>query len=92
MSHLSIEEAERIHGGRLDRRRKYFLWEDQVCIDGKCTSPCSGCFESGEYGGMEHLYDYDQKAQCRKGAGCSECGYTGKRITHFPYPASMLSD
>lgn len=43
------------------------------------TESCSGCFESGDYGGNAHNYPYDQKAQCYIGAGCEECGYTGKR-------------
>lgn len=43
------------------------------------TMECSGCFEWGEYGGMAHLYPYDNKANCHVGNGCEECGYTGKR-------------
>jgi hypothetical protein len=48
------------------------------------TMPCSGCYEPGEYGGNEHLYQWDAKARCRVGAGCRECGYTGKRRVDVP--------
>ena len=47
------------------------------------TLPCSGCYSAGEYGGSEHNYPYDG---CRLGAGCHECGYTGKRRTYFAMP------
>lgn len=43
------------------------------------TESCTGCLESGEYGGNEHYYHYDTKARCHVGSGCDECGYTGKR-------------
>lgn len=43
------------------------------------TKECSGCFEPGEYSGLTYLYPYDSKAKCYVGAGCAECGYTGKR-------------
>lgn len=42
------------------------------------TASCTGCFESGEYGSLEAFYPWDEKAKCRIGAGCSECGHTGK--------------
>lgn len=90
MEHLTIQDAERLHGKKLDRRRKYFLWDERVCVDGKFTVSCSGCFDAGDYGGLAHNYEYDKKAQCRIGAGCSECGYTGKRISSFPCPISLL--
>jgi hypothetical protein len=52
------------------------------------TGPCSGCYESGEYGGNADNYPYDAKARCRIGAGCSECGFTGKRrrAEWVPFP------
>ncbi len=56
-----------------------------VVVDGRdgfnvrVTTSCSGCYEPGEYCGMEYLYPYDSKAGCRMGNGCHECGYTGKR-------------
>ncbi len=56
-----------------------------VMLDGiegfmvRFTMSCPGCCELGEYNGLAHLYPYDKKAQCHIGAGCSECGYTGKR-------------
>lgn len=42
------------------------------------TVSCTGCFEFNEGLGM-HRYQYDDKAHCYVGHGCSECGYTGKR-------------
>lgn len=52
------------------------------------TQACTGCFESVEghvpYQDGKPIYPYDEKARCYVGAGCSECGYTGKRRwTHF---------
>lgn len=42
------------------------------------TASCSGCLES-EDGRPVGRYPFDAKARCSIGAGCSECGYTGKR-------------
>jgi hypothetical protein len=46
------------------------------------THSCSGCFES-EDGHPVGEYPWDDKAKCYVGAGCKECGYTGKRRTYF---------
>lgn len=43
------------------------------------TDSCSGCTELGDYGGGSQYYDTDTKHHCLIGAGCEECGYTGKR-------------
>jgi hypothetical protein len=43
------------------------------------TRSCSGCCELGESAGREHLYRYDERARCRVGPGCAECGFRGKR-------------
>lgn len=77
MQYFTIEEAEKIAGDRLDRRYKWFLWDGEVCYDGKFTRPCSGCSCGCEYG-----------CSCcnERGAGCVECGYTGKRRDSFPIP------
>jgi len=52
----------------MGRKAKWCIW----------TGPCSGCFEFNEGLGLSN-YKYDYKAKCYIGAGCSECGYTGKR-------------
>jgi hypothetical protein len=49
------------------------------------TQSCSGCHETNE-GYETGLYPYDEKAQCYVGAGCSECGYTGKRRMEWWIP------
>ncbi len=41
------------------------------------TATCTGCYES-EDGHPVGEYDFDQKSGCAIGAGCEECGYTGK--------------
>lgn len=69
---LTIEKAEQLYGGKLDRRRKYFLWDGQVCADQSFTTSCSGCFESGEYGQNDSYYEYDKKAQCHVGRRCAQ--------------------
>jgi hypothetical protein len=56
------------------------------------TESCSGCLESGECGGNEHSYPYDNKAQCRVGAGCDECGHTGKRRREWWVPFDPADD
>lgn len=55
-----------------------------VTVDGvegfvvEFTESCSGCHETVE-GYETGDYNYDEKAQCYVGAGCDECGFTGKR-------------
>jgi hypothetical protein len=41
------------------------------------TASCSGCHETVD-GQSVGGYEYDAKAGCERGAGCSECGYRGK--------------
>lgn len=82
LDYLSIEEAEKLAGTRLDRRRKWFLWDGEVCYEGKFTHVCSGCSCDGEY-----------PCSCcnERGAGCHECGYTGRRRSSFPIPHNLRS-
>lgn len=67
---LTIAQAERIAGRRLDRRRKYWLDPnateriEKVCIDLHFSATCYNC----------------------DGSGCRECGGYGKRRRHFPCP------
>lgn len=95
MKNLTIEEAERISGMRLDRRRKYFLYEideyrgEEVCFDEKYLEPCSGCHETGDYGTLL-CGRWDGKRKMEIGVGCSECGHTGVRRTSFPCPVTAL--
>lgn len=87
MQHLTIEEAEKLAGKRLDRRRKWFLYDGDVCYDGKWTQACSGCYEGGgEYSHLNKYYQYDEKLKIHIGSGCEECGYTGKRRQSYPIP------
>jgi len=76
---IAWPEAETLAGERVDRRRKYARDGKQLLESCHYTTACSGCFEAGEYGGLAHRYAWDEKAQCRIGFGCEECGYTGKR-------------
>lgn len=78
MDYLKIEVAEKLAGKRLDRRRKYFIWDGDVCFAAKFTSICTGC-------ASEDPYVYEQK-----GGGCFECGYTGKRRDSVPIPVKMI--
>lgn len=89
MKILTIEEAEKLAGHRLDRRRKYATTEDGKPCEfyggallfeqGQWTTSCSGCHETEDGHNVGH-YDWDAKANCYVGAGCSECGFTGKRL------------
>ena len=76
---IDARSAEAVVGCRLDRRRAYCLVDGTLCLLVTWTDTCSGCFEGGECMGLAHHYGYDDKAGCHVGAGCDECGYTGKR-------------
>ena len=61
-------EAERVSGKRLDRRCTYTIVDGKVYQNVQFSEPCSGCTEVPEFtSGPE------------RGAGCEECGYTGRR-------------
>lgn len=53
----------------------------------RITMPCTGCFESVDghvpYQDGKPIYEFDEKARCYRGAGCSECGHTGKRRNEY---------
>jgi hypothetical protein len=76
LNYLSKQEAENIAGIKLDGRRRYFLWDGIVSYAEKFTTACSGCSDDSEY------------STASTGAGCSECGYTGKRVISFPCPVN----
>jgi len=90
MREISIFEAEKIAGQRLDRRRKYATTDDgkpsKFFGDGghllfmlcNWTDSCSGCTETSD-GYNVYGYPVDPKHGCLVGGGCHECGYTGKR-------------
>lgn len=86
----TIERAEELAGCTLDRRRNYTIINSEVCLLSEHTQECSGCFEAGEYMGFAQNYDYDDKAGCYVGSGCSECGYTGKRRVGYWIPVSHM--
>ena len=73
-------------GHRLDRRKNYMIIDGQICEVISYTSYCTGCLESGDYGGNLHHYKYDHKAGCHIGAGCTECGYQGKVRRSYWHP------
>jgi len=60
-------------------RVRIVLWHGCKGYESKFTTSCSGCFEAGENMGRAGDYPYDSRACCYVGAGCAECGYTGKR-------------
>lgn len=61
------------------RRRLVVVYNGCDGYEASVTTHCSGCCDLGEYAGMASNYPYDDKAGCRVGSGCHECGYTGKR-------------
>ena len=89
---LTIAEAEKIAGRRLDRRRKYAV-DDDVDADpefplfslARWAQGCSGC-------------SCDCHPGCSHGAsGCHECGYTGRRrivmwLPHFHDAAARTKE
>ena len=66
----SYDIAETICGHKLDKRKNYAIIDEEVCELCEWTQPCSGCSCDG---------DYPCSCCNERGAGCEECGYTGKR-------------
>jgi hypothetical protein len=89
---ISGAEAEKLAGRTINKRHRYARLGHELLIAIHFTDACSGCFEAGEYGSQEHLYPMDKKHRCRIGAGCSECGYTGKRRHSMWVPWSPVLD
>jgi len=65
----TYEQAESITGYKLDRRKSYAIIEEEVCELISWSQCCSGCSYGGEEAG----------SILPRGAGCDECGYTGRR-------------
>ena len=61
----TYEEAEKIHGQKLDRRRNYGIVKGLVSALHWNTAACSGCTDDSEY------------SCASRGGGCIECGYHG---------------
>lgn len=86
MREITVEEAEKLWGDRLDRRRRYATTDDGRPDDtgalvfslARWTGTCSGCFDSVDGHPVGH-YRFHPQHRCFIGAGCSECGYTGLR-------------
>lgn len=74
LDYITKKEAEEKSGMKLDGRKKYFIWHGEVCTSQGYASACSGCSPDCEYTAVA------------KGAGCHECGYTGKRRQSYPMP------
>lgn len=73
--YTTVEEA--IKDLKLDRRRKWYYFLGNLIRNEWYTAPCSGC-----------SCDCSDGHGCNHGnAGCSECGYTGKRRDAVPVPA-----
>lgn len=75
----SHEDAERIAGCKLDRRRNYAIINGEVCESAGWSQACSGCYEG-----------YESNSAC--GIGCHECGYTGRRRCAMWVPLGVASD
>lgn len=66
-------------------RARVVMLDGREGFEVRFTDTCSGCYEWQD----DHLYPYDEKAQCKVGAGCHECGYTGKRRREHWIPFDM---
>ena len=68
MTLATYEEADRVAGFRLDRRKSYMIEGRKVLEKASFSLRCSGCSCGCEMGG------------CGCGnLGCRECGYTGRQ-------------
>jgi hypothetical protein len=77
---ISIDDAEKMAGVKLDRRRVYgVVKEGELCFMASYTIRCSGCTEDSEY------------SFSLIGSGCRECGYTGKRRINEWQPAYLIN-
>jgi len=83
---MSWEDADRRAGVRLDRRKNWAFIRGELAEHCEFTHSCSGCVEC-EDGQPVGNYAWDSKAGCYVGAGCHECGYTGKRKNRSWVPA-----
>ena len=62
----TYEADEKIAGRKRDRRKNYAIIGGQVAESCTWSQACSGCYE-----GLDSI--------SATGAGCDECGYTGRR-------------
>ena len=62
----TYEQAEKIAGQRLDRRKNYAIIDGRVAELVSWSRACTGCYEGHD-------------SYSATGNGCSECGYTGRR-------------
>lgn len=74
----SYEEAERISGKKLDRRKNYAIIKGRVFESGSWSRACSGCYEG-----------FYSNAPNERGSGCYECGYTGRSIESMWLPIKL---
>lgn len=77
LDYITKQEAEKLSSVKLDGRRRYFMWNGEVCTEARWTQACSGCADDSEYSFPS------------VGAGCHECGGTGKRRCSFPIPVKI---
>lgn len=79
---MRVREPVRYRRDEDGKRRRVVVFHGQDGYELWATVSCSGCTELGEYGGNPG-YPYDATAKCLVGAGCDECGYTGKRRNSY---------
>lgn len=72
-------------------RAKVVEFNGELGMEVRWTDSCSGCHETVD-GQSMGCYPYDAKAKCEVGAGCEDCGYTGKsrRCEWVPLPPEAL--
>ena len=72
----SVDDAVNIL--KLDRRHKWEEFCGELVYPYKYSHACSGCTEQKE-----------MQQSPKKGGGCDECGYTGRKRDVVPVPAFM---
>lgn len=73
------EAADALAGRRLDRRRNYAIIDGEVCESAMWSQCCSVCCDDRE----GHVSE--------RGAGCHECGYTGRVRSGMWIPIRMAA-
>lgn len=90
-AHRYREIREEGDDGDVWRRVRVVKFEGEEWFVVRWTTACSGCLES-DSGTVYFSGGFDPKLGITIGAGCDECGYTGKRADSAFIPFHEMGD
>lgn len=93
---IDFQEAEKIAGERLDRRRQYYKHsaegkavDNPYAFNGSDGMPNAKLFTYGEWvSSCSGCSEWNESCPPDRGAGCRECGGTGRRRHGMHTPVS----